>query len=91
MFDEEKESILAALQDQVMILISDYNSHVKLSIFNEMKYLSKLFKNTKTKDLLLSHLISLLNEKNPLLRKQAWIIFYSLMLLYIYIYNIKYS
>lgn len=57
-----------AVQDQLVALLVDTNSAVKRAVLHNVSFLCTFFGKPRTNDVLLSHMITYLNDRDWLLR-----------------------
>ncbi|EJD52092.1 ARM repeat-containing protein [Auricularia subglabra TFB-10046 SS5] len=67
-YDTAMQDLQAAIQDQLVTLLVDPSSVVKRAVLHNVSFLCIFFGKTKTNDVLLSHMITYLNDRDWLLR-----------------------
>lgn len=67
-YDLRLEELQALIEDQLSLLLVDQNSVVKRSVLLDIAPLCIFFGRQKTNDVLLSHMITYLNDRDWLLR-----------------------
>ncbi|ONH67192.1 Serine/threonine-protein kinase VPS15 [Cyberlindnera fabianii] len=68
MFDISKESLSADFETFTISMLTDVDSSVKIALLKNILPLCSFFGKDKTNDLILSHLITYLNDRSPQLR-----------------------
>ncbi|KZV87785.1 ARM repeat-containing protein [Exidia glandulosa HHB12029] len=67
-YDAALQDLQAAIQDQLVTLLVDPSSAVKRAVLHNVSFLCIFFGKPKTNDVLLSHMITYLNDRDWLLR-----------------------
>jgi phosphoinositide-3-kinase regulatory subunit 4 len=67
-YDVAIQDLQTAIQDQLVALLVDSNSAVKRAVLHNVSFLCIFFGKPKTNDVLLSHMITYLNDRDWLLR-----------------------
>lgn len=67
-YDAVLQDLQSAIQDQLVALLVDSSSVVKRAVLHNVSYLCIFFGKAKTNDVLLSHMITYLNDRDWLLR-----------------------
>lgn len=68
-YDEQLRSLQALLQDMIVTLLTDPSASVKRALLSSIAPLCRFFGMAKTNDVMLSHMITYLNDRNWLLRE----------------------
>ncbi|KAK0551331.1 Serine/threonine-protein kinase [Tilletia horrida] len=66
--EAQKEALMSFVHEQVTALLTDSSPSVKRALLAQIEPLCRLFGPTRTNDVLLSHMITYLNDRNWLLR-----------------------